>query len=206
MQPNGGNNWISNSPAPWGYNRDTAIGGLAPNNTWSNLNNGSSAPSHGIFASPTGTFAPDNGSFYTTHNGQIPTTESNFSPTHHSGVAPTPSGFVQTNTHNDIASTGQLSFNGLNQIRNAPLMPAPGSPGANRPQAMSNNGNNGYEMDAYEQWLRNNPEGTPDLDDPYLKALIKQFSDKSRATRLQKMESARDGQVSSTHNDASWLR
>ena len=65
---------------------------------------------------------------------------------------------------------------------------------------------NSYEMDAYQQWLRNNPGGTPDINDPNLKELIRQYSDKSRAARQQKMGSARDGQASSTRNDASWLR
>jgi hypothetical protein len=100
-----------------------------------------------------------------------------------------------------FSSKEQQSFNSSNQIYTTPVMPIPGKSEPNGTQATGNS----YEMDAYVQWLRNNPGGTPDINDPYLKELIKQYSDKSRAARQQTMGSAMDGQASSTPNDASWL-
>ena len=51
-------------------------------------------------------------------------------------------------------------------------------------------GNN--TSDAYEQWLSNNFTGTPDLNDPYLKELLNQFSDKTRATIEQNLSNFRN--------------
>jgi hypothetical protein len=52
-----------------------------------------------------------------------------------------------------------------------------------QPEANNTQSSNGNAADAYEQWLRNNSAGTPDLNDPYLKELIKQLSDKTWAVR-----------------------
>jgi hypothetical protein len=126
----------------------------------------------------------------------------------HSSVAPTPYRFVQTNTQSDLTSSSQLSFSGLNQILNAPAIPTPVKPEANRPQATGNSISDSYEMDAeaYEQWLRNNPEGAPDLNNPYLKELIKQYSDKIRAARQQKLSGTSNEQASQTQNSDTWLQ
>ena len=51
-------------------------------------------------------------------------------------------------------------------------------------------GNN--TLDAYEQWLSNNFTGTPDLNDPYLKEILNQFSDKTRATLQQNLSNFRN--------------
>ncbi len=123
-------------------------------------------------------------------------------------VAPTPYGFGQTSMQNDFAPSSQLSFSGLNQMHNASAIPAPSKPGVNSPQAMDNNSNNGDETDAdaYKQWLHNNLAGAPDLNNPYLHELIKQYSDKSRAARQQKPSNTSNEQASQTQNDDTWLR
>jgi hypothetical protein len=126
----------------------------------------------------------------------------------HTSVALAPYGFGQIYPQNNFAPGSQLSFNGLDQIHNAPVMPAPAKPEINGPQAMGNNYNDSYgrEEDAYQQWLRNNPEGTPDINNPYFKELIKQYSDKSRAARQQKLSNTSNEQASPTRNDETWLR
>ncbi len=79
-------------------------------------------------------------------------------------------------------------------------MPGPAKPGVNEYQAIGNNVNASYrrEEDAYQQWLRNNPERTQDLNNPYLNELIKQYSDKSRTARNQKLSNTSNEQASST--------
>jgi hypothetical protein len=130
------------------------------------------APANGRPAPNGSSFAPSNASLTPPHN----------------GIPPTTHGFAQANAYNNFASSapgnGTFPFNpgSLHQVYNAPVMPGPGNPETTRPQAMNNNGN---EADVYEQWLRNSAGGTPDLNDPYLKDLIRQYSDKSRALRRQ---------------------
>ena len=82
----------------------------------------------------------------------------------------------------------------MNQIRNARLIPIPdGISETNRPPIVSENSRSVNDEDAYEQWLHNNNTRNPDLNDVYLKELIKQFSDKSRAAHLQNEASFRKG-------------
>lgn len=118
---------------------------------------------------------------------------------------PTPYGFEQTNTQNDAASSTQLSFNSLHQMRNT--IPAP-SNGVNRPQATGYNFHHNVEgdTDAHNQWVQNKPEGAPDLNNPYLQAVIKQYSDKSRAVRQQIPSNTSNEQAHQTQNDDTWLR
>jgi hypothetical protein len=123
-------------------------------------------------------------------------------------VAPTPNGFGQTSMQYDFAPSSQLSFSSFNQMHNASAIPAPSKPEVNGLQATDNNTNNGDEtdVDAYKQWLHNNRTGAPDLNNPYLHELIKQYSDKSRAARQQKPSNTSNEQASQTPNDDTWLR
>ena len=118
----------------------------------------------------------------------------------HTSVVPTLYGSGQTYPQNNFAPGSHLSINGSNHIHNAPAMPGPAKPGVNEYQAIGNNVNASYrrEEDAYQQWLRNNPERTQDLNNPYLKELIKQYSDKSRTARNQKLSNTSNEQASST--------
>lgn len=120
--------------------------------------------------------------------------------------SPTPYGFGQSSTQNDIASSIQLPFNSVPQMHTTPAIPAP-SNGANRYQA------DGYSVnsverhtDAYNQWSHNKPEGTPDLNNPHLQAVIKQYSDKSRAARQQIPSNTSNEQAHPTQKDDTWLR
>ncbi len=188
LPPSGADPWsrVRTSDTPWNMNVN---GSTQPAGSNNQLSNGPAPWGHNSVAT---TGIPFNG---------------NIAPSN-SSVAPTPYRFVQTNTQSDLTSSSQLSFSGLNQILNASAIPTPAKPEANRPQATGNSINDSYEMDAeaYEQWLHNNPEGTPDLNNPYLKELIKQYSGKSRAARQQKLSGTSNEQASQTQNDDTWLR
>ncbi|HEX6109258.1 MAG TPA: hypothetical protein VFZ02_07555, partial [Ktedonobacteraceae bacterium] len=73
--------------------------------------------------------------------------------------------------------------------------PGPATSETNIPQMLGKNGNSVNASDTYEQWLRNNSTGIPDLNDPYLKELLKQFSDKTRATLQQNLSNFRNEQT-----------
>jgi hypothetical protein len=62
---------------------------------------------------------------------------------------------------------------------------------------LGKNGNSANAADAYEQWLCNNSAETPDLNGPYLKELIKQYSDKTRAARQQNQSNLGNEQTNS---------
>lgn len=126
----------------------------------------------------------------------------------HTSIPPTPYGSSQTYPQNNFAPGSQPSFNGLHQIQNTPVRPAPARPEGNRPQAMGNINHESYgrEESTYQQWLRNNPEGTSDINNPYLKEIIKQYSDKSRAAYQQKLLNTGNEQASPDRNDETWLR
>ncbi len=126
----------------------------------------------------------------------------------HTSIAPTPYGSSQTYPQNNFAPGSQLSFNGVHQIQNTPVIPAPARPEGNGPQAMGNMNNESYgrEESTYQQWLRNNPEGTSDINNPYLKEIIKQYSDKSRAAYQQKPSNTSNEHASPDRTDETWLR
>lgn len=119
--------------------------------------------------------------------------------------SPIPHRFGQTSTQNDVASSTQLSFNSLHQMHNT--IPAP-SNGVNRPQASGYSIHNNVERDTdvHNQWVHNKPEGAPDLNNPYLQAVIKQYSDKSRAARQQIPSNTSNEQAHQTQKDDTWLR
>ncbi len=135
----------------------------------------------------------NNDSFFPAHTGLTPTA-GNFSPAHNgfvsanSGVTPIREGFAQADHTSDFASTADqfpttdaiFSLNSGGFVRDNAHMP--GKPAAIRLQPVNDSG---PQRDAYEQWLRNSPEGIPALNDPYLKELIRQYSQKSRAAREQ---------------------
>lgn len=50
------------------------------------------------------------------------------------------------------------------------------------------------------------PEGPPDLNDPFLQQVIKQYSDKSRAAQQQKLLDIDDTQVNQFQNNDTWLQ
>lgn len=112
----------------------------------------------------------------------------------YSNIAPTPNGFIQANTNNLTPSADQFPPNELNQINNAKLIPVSGpvTSETNIPQVLGKNGNSTNTADAYEQWLHNNSAETPDFKDPYLKELIKEFSNKTQATHQQNLSNSRN--------------
>jgi hypothetical protein len=72
----------------------------------------------------------------------------------------------------------------------------------NIPPIVSDNSISADNEDIYEQWLHNNNVRNPDLNDPYLKELIKQFSDKTRTTQQQNVSNFRNEQTDLASNDA----
>ncbi len=109
-------------------------------------------------------------------------------------IAPTPNGFVQANTNSLAPSLSQKPPNKLNQIPNVQLIPIPGPTTSelDTQQTLGKNGNSVTASDGYEQWLSNNFTGTSDLNDPYLKELLKQFSDKTQSTLQQNLSNFRN--------------
>jgi hypothetical protein len=85
----------------------------------------------------------------------------------------------------------QLSKSRMHNIQPLPT-PGPATSETDVQQTLGKNGDSVNASDAYEQWLRNNFTGTPDLNDPYLKELLNQFSDKTRATLLQNLSNFRN--------------
>ncbi len=132
----------------------------------------------------------NNSSLFPAHTGLAPTA-GNFSPAHNGFVPANNSveGFAQADHTSDFASSADqfpttdpiFSLDSGGFVRNNAHMP--GKPAAIRLQPVNDSG---PQRDAYEQWLRNSPEGVPDLNDPYLKELIRQYSQKSRAAREQR--------------------
>jgi len=93
------------------------------------------------------------------------------------------------------------------RTNNVSAIPAP-SGGANIPQSNAYSVNNGVQMDTntYNQGQYNNPQGTPDFNNPYLQEVIKQYSDKSRAARQRIPPNTIDAQPCQTQNNDTWLR
>ena len=171
-------------------------------NPWSRVR-----PNDTLATHVNGAFQHD-GNYAQLSNSQVPWGNNSIAPTvitfNKNVATPTPSRFAQANTNSFAPSVGQYPPNELNQIPNVQLISAPGpaTSETNIPQTLGKNGNSVNASDAYEQWLRNNSTGTPDLNDPYLKELLKQFSDKTRATHLQNLSNFRNEQTNSTPNDA----
>jgi hypothetical protein len=62
------------------------------------------------------------------------------------------------------------------------------------------------DTNTYNQGQYNNPQGTPDFNNPYLQQVIKQYSDKSRAARQRIPPNTIDAQPGQTQNNDTWLR
>jgi hypothetical protein len=91
---------------------------------------------------------------------------------------------------NDLWGTnvnGAFQHDGNNTLSSGPVTSE-----TNIPQVSGKNGNNANAADAYEQWLRNNSAETPDFNDPYLKEIIKEFSNKTRAAHQQNLSNFRN--------------
>lgn len=181
---------------------------LLPNNTaklppsganpWSRVR-----PSDRWDTNVNGAFQPD-GNNAQLSNSQVPLENNSIAPTGipfnkngalpYSNIVPTPNGFIQTNTNSLTPSADQFPPNELNLINNAKLIPAskPVTSETNIPQVLGKNGNSANTADAYEQWLQNNSAEIPDSNDPYLRELIKEFSNKTQAAHQQNLSNSRN--------------